>query len=318
MIPINKLLAAALLLPVSSFVHPSKTTSIRYTPAAKHQNADSTYTTAALFAPGTQPKLISKQFAFTEGPAADKAGNVYFTDQPNDAIWKYNTNGELSLFAEHMGRSNGMYFDRKGNLVTCADDRGELLSISPDKKTKVLVKNFDGHRFNGPNDLWIDSKGGIYFTDPLYVRDYWNGVRPDITGEKVYYLPAGQNVAVIAAQDVKKPNGIMGTPNGKHLFVADIGDGKTYKYDIAKDGTLKNRQFFTGNGSDGMTLDSQGNVYLTGGKGVYIYNPQGQQIGLIAIHEPWTANVCFGGKNKDVLFITASKAVYTFQMKVKG
>ncbi|WP_158828270.1 SMP-30/gluconolactonase/LRE family protein [Mucilaginibacter lacusdianchii] len=319
MLPINKFLVAALLIPLGAISFSERELVVAKSNRTQLLSvADTTYGPAALFASGTQPQLVSKQFDFTEGPAPDKNGNVYFTDQPNDAIWKYDTNGKLSSFGKHMGRSNGMFFDQKGNLITCADDKGELWSISPDKKIQVLVKNFEGHRFNGPNDLWIDAKGGIYFTDPLYERDYWKGAKPDISGEKVYFLPAGKSRAVVVAQDVKKPNGIIGTPDGKHLLIADIGAGKTYKYDIGKDGMLSNQQFFTGNGSDGMTLDSQGNVYLTGGKGVYIYNFKGQQIGLVAIPEPWTGNVCFGGKNKDVLFITASKAIYTFQMKVKG
>ncbi|MBS7563222.1 SMP-30/gluconolactonase/LRE family protein [Mucilaginibacter sp. Bleaf8] len=286
--------------------------------SSEHPTTDSTYTTANLFEKGTQPQLVSKQFEFTEGPAPDKEGNVYFTDQPNNHIWKYDINGKLSLFLEQAGRSNGMFFDKKGNLITCADEHNQMWSISPDKKVKVILKDFGGRHFNGPNDLWVDAKGGIYFTDPLYVRDYWNGARPDITGEKVYYLAPGKSQAFVVTDNLKKPNGIIGTPDGKHLFVADIGDGKTYKFDIVKNGVLGNQQLFTENGSDGMTLDSEGNVYLTGKSGVYIYNPKGQQIGLIAINEPWTGNVCFGGKNKDMLFITASKAIYTFQMKVKG
>ncbi|QJD98054.1 SMP-30/gluconolactonase/LRE family protein [Mucilaginibacter robiniae] len=279
---------------------------------------DSTYSTIGLFDAQTRPVQVSKQFEFTEGPAVDKKGNVFFTDQPNDAIWEYDTQGKLSKFAGPSGRSNGMYFDRKGNLISCADDNNELISFSPDKKRTVLLKNFEGHRLNGPNDLWVDAHGGIYFTDPLYVRDYWNGRKPDISGEKVYYLPSGKTEAQVLPIQVQKPNGIVGTADGKYLFVADIGANKTYKFDIAADGKLTNQRLFTQQGSDGMTLDSQGNVYLTGSKGVYIYNPQGIQIGLIAIAEPWTANVAFGGKHKDVLFITASKAVYTMQMKVHG
>jgi len=271
-----------------------------------------------LFDPQTKPQLISKQFAFTEGPAADAGGNVFFTDQPNDAIWKYGTDGKLTLFGKGKGRSNGMYFDKKGNLLTCADEQNQIWSISPDgKKSETLLIDFNGHKFNGPNDLWVDGKGGIYFTDPYYQRDYWTRKQPEIEGEKTYYLPKGQKQAIVVSDKLKKPNGIAGTPNGKYLYVADIGGDKTYRFTIGKNGELTEQQLFAPQGSDGMTMDDEGNLYLTG-KGVTIFNPKGEKIGWIDIPESWTANVCFSGKNRDVLFITASKAVYTFQMKIKG
>ena len=264
-----------------------------------------------------KPQLISRQFAFTEGASVDKKGNVFFTDQPNNKIWEYSTDGQLSVFLDSAGRSNGMYFDHKGNLVTCADEHEQLWSISPDKKVKVLLKDYQGHLMNGPNDIWIDSKGGIYMTDPYYQRPWWTRTHSDLDGQKVYYLPKGKDQPFIVDADLKQPNGIVGTPDGKYLFVADIRDNKTYKYVINKDGTLTERKLFVSQGSDGMTLDEKGNVYLTG-KGVTIYNPEGKKIGHIPIDEPWTANLCFGGKNKDVLFITASTAIYTVKMNVKG
>jgi gluconolactonase len=265
----------------------------------------------------TKPQLISKQFSFTEGASVDKKGNVFFTDQPNNKIWEYSTDGKLSLFLDSAGRSNGMYFDKKGNLVTCADEYEQLWSISPDKKIKVLLKDYQGHLMNGPNDIWIDRKGGIYMTDPYYQRPWWTRTKSDLDGQKVYYLPKGKNQPVIVDADLKKPNGIVGTPDGKYLYVADIGNGKTYKYTINKNGTLSDRKLFIEQGSDGMTLDEKGNVYLTG-NGVTIYNPQGKKIGHIPVPEPWTANLCFGGPNKDVLFMTASKAIYTLKMNVRG
>lgn len=119
------------------------------------------------------------------------------------------------------------------------------------------------------------------------------------------------------AGDFVRPNGIVGTRDGKKLYVADISAGKTYSFQINDDGTLSDRKLFTAMGSDGMTIDNKGNVYLTG-KGVTVFNPAGEQIEHIPVEEPWTANVCFGGKDLKTLFITASGAVYTLQMKVKG
>jgi len=261
--------------------------------------------------------LIAKQFSFTEGASVDKKGNVFFTDQPNNKIWEYSADGKLTVFLDSAGRSNGMYFDKKGNLVTCADEHEQLWSISPDKKIKVLLTDYQGHLMNGPNDIWIDNKGGIYMTDPYYQRPWWTRTKPDLDGQKVYYLPKGKKQPFIVDADLKQPNGIVGTPDGKYLYVADIADNKTYKYSINTDGTLSDRKLFTEQGSDGMTLDEKGNVYLTG-KGVTIYNPEGEKIAHINIPEPWTANLCFGGRNKDVLFITASKAIYTVKMNVKG
>ena len=265
-----------------------------------------------------KPQLISKQFSFTEGASVDKKGNVFFTDQPNDKIWEYSTDGKLSVFLDSAGRSNGMYFDKHGNLVTCADEHEQLWSISPKGKVKVLLKDYKGHLMNGPNDIWIDDKDGIYMTDPYYQRPWWSRTKSDLDGEKVYYLPKGKGQPFIVDADLKKPNGIVGTPDGKYLYVADIADNKTYIYTINKNGTLSDRKLFVPQGSDGMTLDVDGNVYLTGSKGVTIYDPQGKKIGLIPIPEPWTANLCFGGKDKDVLFITASTAIYIVKMNVKG
>jgi gluconolactonase len=270
-----------------------------------------------LIADGAKLQLVSDQFSFTEGPAVDKKGNVFFTDQPNDKIWKWDTDGKLTVFLEKSGRSNGLYFDKKGNLLACADENNQLWSISPDKKITVLVKDLKGRKLNGPNDLWADGKGGIYITDPYYQRPYWTRQSPDLEEQKVYYLPKGKKELVAVAAGFKRPNGIVGTPDGKYLYVADIGDSRTYKFVIQKDGALTGRQLFTEQGSDGMTLDNKGNVYLTG-DGVTVYDPQGKRTEHISVPAKWTANVCFGGKKRNKLFITASEAVYLLDMKVKG
>lgn len=266
---------------------------------------------------GAQLQKISGQFSFTEGPAADKKGNIYFTDQPNDQIWKYDVYGKLSLYMEKAGRSNGLYFDRKGNLISCADNNNEIWKISPAKKTTVLVGKIQGKRLNGPNDLWVNKSGGIYFTDPYYKRPWWNHTEPEIAGQHVYYYdPVSKDVRAVDT-NMQKPNGIVGTPDGRFLYVADIGASKTYRYKISPDGTLSEKTLFTEQGSDGMTIDVRGNLYLTG-KGISVFNPEGKKIAQIDVPESWTANVCFGGKKHDMLFITASKTVYTLMMQVKG
>lgn len=270
-----------------------------------------------LFSPGTKPTLISKQFSFTEGPAVDRDGNIFFTDQPNNKIWKYTTEGELKLFTDDASRANGMYFDLSGNLVACADEEGQLVSFNSAAEKTVLTPGYKGTRLNGPNDCWIDSKGGIYFTDPYYERDYWKEPKPKPHKQNVYYLPRGAVESFIVDEEIIKPNGIVGSADGKHLFVADIEGNKTYKYEIQPDGKLSNKKLFTAMGSDGMTIDDRGNVYLTG-NGVTIFNPEGEKISHIPIEEGWTGNLCFGGKKRNELFITASKGVYTLPMLVNG
>ena len=277
----------------------------------------STLDSDSLIAPGAELRLISSQFSFTEGAATDRHGNVYFTDQPNNKIWKYGIDGKLSVFLDSAGRSNGMYFDRKGNLVTCADEKDELWSISPDKKVTILLSGFMGHRLNGPNDCWVTPDGGIYFTDPYYQRPYWTRTQSELDGQKVYYLPKGKSQAVMVAADFGRPNGIVGTPDGKVLYVADIKDNKTYKYQIQKDGSLTGKELFVPQGSDGITLDEMGNLYLTG-DGVTVYDMAGGKIAQIPVPAKWTANLCFGGKDKRDLFITASESIFVLRMRVKG
>lgn len=267
-------------------------------------------------APGASLQKLASDFSFTEGPACDSQGNVFFTDQPNDRILKWSTDGKLSTFMHPCGRANGLSFDRQGNLWACADEKNELWRIDPAGKATTIVKDFHGKLLNGPNDVWIQPTGGLYFTDPYYQRDYWKR-GPKESPECVYHVsPDGQSVTRVT-EDLKQPNGIIGTPDGKTLYVADIGAQQTFRYSIQPDGTLKDKKLFCSMGSDGMTIDERGDVYLTG-KGVTVFNPAGNQIEHIDVDEPWTANVCFGGKDRRTLFITASKSFYSLRMRVKG
>jgi len=272
---------------------------------------------SGLIAPGAKLELLADGFKFTEGPAADAQGNVLFTDQPNDRILKWSTDGKLSTFLQPSGRSNGLCFDAQGTLWACADDKNELWRIDPQGKPTVVVKDFQGKLLNGPNDLWIRPDGLLYFTDPFYKRAYWTRGPSEQDRQAVYALAPDAQKLTRVADDLRQPNGIIGTPDGKTLYVADIGAGKTYAYDIQPDGSLANKRLFCSMGSDGMTLDSEGNVYLTG-KGVTVFDRAGKQIEHIAVPEGWTANVCFGGKDRQTLFITAGKGFYGLRMRVKG
>ena len=266
---------------------------------------------------GAKPTLVASDYKFTEGPAVDRDGNVFFTDQPNNRILKWSPKEGVAVYMENTGRANGLFFDKDGNLLACADEKNELWKIDENKNATVLVSDFQGKGLNGPNDLWVHPHGGIYFTDPFYKRDYWTRTEKEIEQERVYYLAPDGKKLTIAMDDFVRPNGIVGTADGKTLYVADIGGRRTYSFRIQPDGTLTDRKVFTEMGSDGMTIDRKGNVYITG-KGVTVFNPAGEQIAHIPIDEPWTANVCFGGKDMKTLFITASKSVYTLAMKVKG
>lgn len=272
-----------------------------------------------LFVQGATVQKLAEGFRFTEGPAVDKAGNVYFTDQPNDKILKWSVEDrKLSVFSENTGRANGLYFNKQGNLLSCSDMDNEIWLFDMKGGHTVLVTDFAGKKLNGPNDLWVHPDGGIYFTDPLYKRDYWTR-DPEMQqdGEHVYYLSPDKKDVVRVATDLEKPNGIIGSPDGKLLYVADIKAGKTYVYEVKPDGKLTGKKLFTSMGSDGMTIDEQGNVYLTG-KGVTVFNPKGEQIAHIPVEAGWTANVCFGGKEMKTLFITASECLYSLEMNVIG
>ncbi|WP_210486527.1 SMP-30/gluconolactonase/LRE family protein [Rufibacter aurantiacus] len=272
-----------------------------------------------IVAKGAKVEKLGDGYSFTEGPAADQEGNVYFTDQPNNKIYKWSAStGKISLFTDQAGRANGLYFDQKGNLIAAADMDNQLWSFDKAGKPTVLVKEYKGKLLNGPNDLWIAPSGAMYLTDPLYKRDYWTRTpEKQQAGEYLYYLSPDRKKFYPVDETLVKPNGIVGTPDGKKLYVADIEAGKTYVYTINKDGSLSGRKLFVEMGSDGMTIDNQGNVYLTG-KGVTVFDKEGRQIAHIPIQENWTANVVFGGKDRSTLFITAMGSVYGLKMKVKG
>ncbi|MCH7400260.1 SMP-30/gluconolactonase/LRE family protein [Belliella kenyensis] len=263
---------------------------------------------------------VADGFGFTEGPAVTRLGDVYFSDQPNNKIfkWSFFTN-KTELFKENAGRSNGMFVDKDGKIIACADEKNQIWRIDEDGSHEVIIESFQGKKLNGPNDLFITPSGTMYVTDPLYKRDYWTREAVSEQGGEHLYLVSADRLQIFKVdENLVKPNGIVGTYDGKTLYVADIEANKTYKYDIIEDGFLTNRQLFTERGSDGMTIDVKGNLYLTGDKGVWIYNRKGEEIGHIPVPEKWTANVVFAGPDRKTLFITASEAVYKIRMKVHG
>jgi gluconolactonase len=263
-------------------------------------------------AAGAQVRKLAGDFKFTEGPAGDAEGNVYFSDIPNNRILKWSLDGKLSTFLENSGGANGLYFDKSGNLLACQGGDRRLVSIAPKGEITVLADRYEGKKFNSLNDLWIDPKGGVYFSDPRYGNR--EGMEQD--GEHVYYLTPDHKKVIRVISDMVRPNGLIGTPNGRRLYVADAGAGKIYAYRINADGTLSNKQLFAPEGSDGMTIDNRGNVYLTN-KVVVVYDRQGQKVEEIAVPES-PSNVTFAGKDNRTLFITARTSLYAIEMRVKG
>jgi gluconolactonase len=263
-------------------------------------------------APGAQVKKLAGDFKFLEGPAADAAGNVYFSDIPNERVHKWSVAGKLTTFREQSGRSNGLFFDKAGNLLACEGGARQVTSTDMKGKTTVIVDAYEGKKLNSPNDLWLAPTGGIYFTDPRYGRD--KKIEQD--GEHVYYISPDRKKVIRVVDDMVRPNGVIGTADGKTLYVTDHGGGKTFVYAIQPDGTLADKKLFCEKGSDGMTIDERGNVYLTSGK-VWVYSPAGKLIREINTPEG-PANASFGGPDRKTLFLTARKSLYSVRMAVRA
>ena len=284
-------------------------------------------TTGAIFAadspviaPGAKLEILGEGYDHADGSAADRDGNVFFADQSKDRIVKWNAaDGKLSDWLTPAGLAEGLDFDKSGNLLATAVEKGELWSIAPDKTVTVLVTNFGGKQFNGPNDLWISPDGGVYFTDPYYrmtrmIRD----PKAQMAGQHVYFLAPDRKTVKQVTTDILKPNGIVGTPDGKVLYVGDVGGLTTWTYDIQTGGELTNKRLFYDRRSEGMTIDVEGYVYLTGTTGVTVLDKTGKKIEQIDLPEDSTSNVSFGGKDRDLLFITGGSYVYGLRMRVKG
>jgi gluconolactonase len=269
-------------------------------------------------APEATLEKLAGGFAFTEGPTCDADGNVLFTDQPNNRVLKWSTEGRLSTFLQPARRANGMCFAPGGYLIACADEKTALSSIAPDGTTTVLCDSYGGRGLNGPNDVWVQPDGALYFTDPFYPRPWWTHDTMPQDGQHVYSLSADRTRLVRVTTDLTKPNGIVGTPDGRNLFVSDIEANRTFRYDIAADGSLSGKTLVVEQGSDGMTLDDEGHLYLTG-DGVMVFDGDGRQVDHLRIpDEKWTANVAFGGRDLQTLFITASTGFYGIRMRVRG
>ena len=252
-------------------------------------------------------KKLAGDMKFTEGPISDGKGSVYYSDIPNNRIMKWDGK-QNAVWRENSGGANGLRFDKDGTLVACEGGGRRVTRITPEQKVTVLADAYDGKKLNSPNDLAIDAKGGIYFTDPRY------GKRDDMELDKeaVYYIPPGGGMIVRVADDLKRPNGIE---LGKdRLYIADHGGAKVFTYSVNADGTLGDKKHFCDAAVDGMKLDEKGNLWAATGKGIEIFAPDGKALGTVKIPEG-PANCTFGCKT---LFITARTGFYSVDLKVAG
>ena len=254
--------------------------------------------------PAAELSPMAGAYLFTEGPAVDQAGGVYFSDINAGRIYHWTPADAVTVFKDGLNGPNGLALDAAGNLIVCEGGAGRLIALDADGQITVIADQYNGQRFNEPNDLWLDAQGGMYFTDPAYQAPVAQG------GEYVYYVAPDRAQVTRVITDLVRPNGIVGTADGQTLYVADHGAGQTYAYTLGAGGALTDKRLFVAAGSDGLEVDALGNVYLTNPSQVQIFTAAGQLTRTIPLPENPT-NLAFAGADHQTLFITARTAVYT-------
>ncbi|OQW96306.1 MAG: hypothetical protein BWK77_05340 [Verrucomicrobia bacterium A1] len=270
----------------------------------------------ALVAPDAQPAVLGSGYGFCEGPAADGAGNVYFSDGRTNAIHRYTPGKPVALFTGDSFDANGMMFNANGELVVCEGAAFRVVAIDVKSgRRRVLAGGGTTREFNEPNDLAVDRQGGFYFTDP----NYRHRGQPPVRKEDVYHVSPDGAVTCVSTV-CKKPNGILLSPDGRTLYVADNGGKCIYRYDVTGPGRLANEKMWIdlGAGPDGLTLDARGNLYVACGPvGVKVHAPDGSPLGILA-PGVYASNVVFGGPDFKTLFITSKDKFLGLPMKVEG
>lgn len=289
--------------------------------------------TTSMIPPNAKLEQVYTGAAFTEGPAVDADGNVYFSDCPNNRILCYRpADGTTLVWKDPSQRANGMNFDSQGRLLTCCAGGSDLLGgarsllrYEDDGSITNLASHYEGKQLNSPNDLCFDQQGRIYFTDPRY------GDRSNMEQDcmAVYRLDLDGSITRVI-DDMQSPNGILISPDNRALYIVDNvlapGGARTLvAYDIDEDGKCRYREtlhdFGTDYGGDGMVLDIHGNIYLTAGEnataGIYIFSPTGEQIGFIHVPEI-CGNCTFGGDDLKTLYIAASTSLYRITLAYSG
>ncbi|PQO43390.1 SMP-30/gluconolactonase/LRE family protein [Blastopirellula marina] len=274
--------------------------------------------------PGIGPvgevQTLQKDYAFTEGPASDSAGNLYFSDIPNNRIYRRTPDGKIGVFLEPSGHTNGTMV-RGDRLLICQMD-GQLASVSlSGDEYEVLAGKYQGERFNAPNDLVCDQYGGVYFTDPRFrAPTPW----PQKV-EAVYYLST-DGVVTRLIDDIVAPNGVILSTDEKTLYVVPSMETKLYAYEVLGAGKLGEKKTLCqfrqpagedNQGGDGLTIDEHSNLYVTTKLGVQVISPKGDILGIIEFPEQ-PANATFGGPEGKTLFVTARTGLYSVEMNVRG
>lgn len=269
----------------------------------------------SIIAEDAKPEVLGDGYGFTEGPAADQHGNVYFSDGRNDSIHRWEPGLPVSLFTADSTDANGMMFNADGELCVCEGAAYRVVAYDVRTRAKrVLCSEIDGQHFNEPNDLAIDLHGGFYFSDP----NYQHHGQPTVMKQDVYYCSALRHVTRVSTICFK-PNGVLLSADDRMLYVADSRGQAIYRYDVTAPGVLANERVWIDRlvaNPDGLTLDEHDNLYICCGKaGLKIYDREGQSIGQINVH---AANCCFGGRDFRTLCIASADKFLGIRTNVTG
>ena len=263
-------------------------------------------------------KQVGSGFGFTEGPVWDPAGFLYVSDEEQNILYKLYLDGRKEVVLP-LGDPDGNTYDRNQELLDCASVLRAIVHIDKNKQYTVLANRFQGKRFNSPNDVVIGPDSAIYFTDPTL--DLPKGEKQEIQFQGVYRLDANGSVKLLI-KDMSQPNGLAFSPDGKHLYVDDSEQKNIRVFDFAPDATVSNERIFgdenqPGGVPDGMKVDTKGNLYVVGPKGIWIWDPAGHHLGTIQTPEQ-PANLAWGDKDYRALYITAKTSVYRIRTKARG
>lgn len=268
-----------------------------------------------------QLTTVASGFGFTEGPVWDPSGFLYISDEEINKIFRvYVADGRKEEVVS-LGDPDGNTYDREHHLLDCASVLRAIIQVEPDGKYKILADRYQGKRFNSPNDVVVGPDGAIYFTDPTL--DLVKGEKQEIPFQGVYRLDTHGKVRLLT-KDLEQPNGLAFSPDGKSFYADDSNQRNIRVYDVEPDGTLTNGRVFgeepggKGDGvPDGMKVDKNGNLYVTGPKGIWVWDPQGHHLGTIAMPEQ-PANLAWGDADYGTLYITATTSVYRLKTKAHG
>jgi len=268
----------------------------------------------------TQLEKVAGGFGFTEGPVWDERGFLYISDEEQNKIYKVFEDGRKEVLIS-LGDPDGNAYDRKLRLIDCASVLRAIIAVAPDGKYTILADKFEGKKFNSPNDVIIGPDGSIYFTDPTL--DLVKGETQEIPFQGVYRLDEKGDVRLLT-KDLTQPNGLAFSPDGKKFYVDDSEQRNIRVYDVNADGSLSNGRIFGSEAGgkhegvpDGMRVDKAGNIFVTGPKGIWIWDSEGHHLGTIEMPEQ-PANLIWGGKDYSTLYITATTSVYKLRTKARG